>query len=88
MLTPKELFTFAARIRLTLDEAYIEERVERILRRLGLQSCKHTMVGGIFKKGLTGSERKRTSIGYEMITEPSLILLDEPTSGLDGHTAK
>jgi ATP-binding cassette, subfamily G (WHITE), eye pigment precursor transporter len=54
---------------------------------LGLLACKNTRIGGATVKGISGGERKRTSIGYELITEPNLLLCDEPTSGLDSSTA-
>ena len=44
-------------------------------------------IGSSRKKLISGGERKRTAIGVELITDPSLILLDEPTSGLDSFKA-
>ena len=31
-------------------------------------------------KGISGGERKRVSIGIELVSDPTAILLDEPTS--------
>lgn len=58
-----------------------------MLQELGLLHVADTMIGSIKKKSLSGGERKRTAIGVELITDPSLILLDEPTSGLDSFKA-
>lgn len=35
--------------------------------------------GGFFRKGISGGERKRTSVGHELLIDPSLLFLDEPT---------
>ena len=65
----------------------INIRVEKLIERLGLKGCQNVYFGGMLVKGLSGGEKKRTSIGYEIITSPSMLILDEPTSGLDSHTA-
>ena len=36
---------------------------------------------------MSGGERKRTSIGMELVTDPNILFLDEPTTGLDAATA-
>ena len=46
-----------------------------------------TLVGTSLLKGISGGERKRTSIGFELISDPDVIILDEPTSGLDSLTS-
>lgn len=62
-------------------------RVEEIISELRLNKCQNTKIGGPLVKGVSGGERKRTSIGVELITDPNLIFLDEPTTGLDSFTA-
>lgn len=86
-MTPRESFVFAAKLRTNLQKDMIPYRVQEIIDRLGLQQCADTRIGGVLLKGISGGERKRTSIGYELITDPVVILLDEPTSGLDSSTA-
>lgn len=57
------------------------------LKTLKLEKCQHTLIGNAMIKGISGGERKRTSIGVELVSDPFCILLDEPTSGLDSFTA-
>ena len=87
-MTPRELLRFAAHMKLeNMKEYELESAVNDMLIRMKLTGCADTIVGGYLRKGLSGGEKKRASIGYELITNPKLFLLDEPTSGLDSHTA-
>ena len=47
----------------------------------------HMQVGTDERRGVSGGERKRTSIGMELIISPEVLFLDEPTTGLDATTA-
>ena len=88
VFTAREMFEFACSIRLGLGKDEAKKRAESVIERLQLEQCADQVVGGFLKRGISGGERKRVSIGYELITEPSILILDEPTSGLDSQCAK
>lgn len=91
-LTVLETLTYTALLRLpkTLTREEKVEHAERIITELGLTRCRNSPVGGCLGlfRGISGGERKRMSIGQEMLVNPSLLFLDEPTSGLDSTTAQ
>ncbi|XP_055014644.1 broad substrate specificity ATP-binding cassette transporter ABCG2d isoform X1 [Boleophthalmus pectinirostris] len=88
-LTVKENLRFSAALRLptSVPQSEKETRINLLIKELGLTKVADTTVGSPLSRGISGGERKRTSIGMEMIIDPSVLFLDEPTSGLDSSTA-
>nr|XP_010943389.1 ABC transporter G family member 14 isoform X1 [Elaeis guineensis] len=88
-LTVAETLVFTALLRLprSLDRAEKVRQAHQVMAELGLTRVADTMIGGRLVRGVSGGERRRVSIGQEMLINPSLLLLDEPTSGLDSTTA-
>jgi len=87
--TAREAIEFSAKLRLprsTTDQA-IKNLASVMLRELGLVDCADTMIGGGLIKGISGGEKKRTSVGVELVVKPTMVFLDEPTSGLDSFSA-
>lgn len=64
-----------------------EEKLQFLAKRLKLEKCLDTLVGGALVKGISGGEKKRTSIACELISDSAVIVLDEPTSGMDSLTS-
>ncbi|XP_030922302.1 ATP-binding cassette sub-family G member 2 [Geospiza fortis] len=88
-LTVRENLKFSAALRLpkSVKEQEKNERVNQIIKELGLSKVADSKVGTQFSRGVSGGERKRTNIGMELITDPAILFLDEPTTGLDSSTA-
>lgn len=66
--TPREAILFNARLRLdkNLTTSELEEMTESMLKDLHLEGCANTYVGGALLKGISGGERKRTSVAVEL----------------------
>ncbi len=79
-LSVEKSLEFVAKLRLPkdTDKEQIRKIVKTTIEDLGLSHVKKNKI-----EKLSGGQRKRVSIGAELITRPSLLFLDEPTSGLD-----
>ncbi|KAJ3300315.1 hypothetical protein HK104_002134 [Borealophlyctis nickersoniae] len=88
-LTVRETLMYSARFRLPESMSVDEKRarVEEVIDVLGLGAVADSYVGGQGQRGISGGERRRVSIGVELVTSPAVLFLDEPTSGLDSHNA-
>lgn len=88
-LTCRETLTYAADLRLPSTTTKQERvtLVEEIILELGLKECADTLVGDTQHRGLSGGEKRRLSMGIQLLANPSVMFLDEPTTGLDASSA-
>ncbi|RKP12959.1 P-loop containing nucleoside triphosphate hydrolase protein [Piptocephalis cylindrospora] len=88
-MTVREAVTMSALLRIPPSVSREEklQKVDEILDLMQLTKAADTIIGSTQVKGVSGGERKRTSISMELVSNPSILFLDEPTSGLDTYTA-
>ena len=71
-----------------LTDEEIINRVDSVLKNLGLYDIRNMKVGSPLNKNISGGQRKRLNISLELIREPAILFLDEPTSGLSSRDSE
>jgi ABC-type multidrug transport system ATPase subunit/ABC-type multidrug transport system permease subunit len=80
-----EALVFSANLRLPPQFTY-EERMNLVNETLDLLEL--TMISSELILNLSVEQKKRVTIGVEVVSNPSILFLDEPTSGLDARSAQ
>ncbi|KDN61164.1 putative ABC-2 type transporter [Colletotrichum sublineola] len=87
--TVREALNFSALLRQPRQHSREEKLayVDTVIDLLGMQEYADAVIGEL-GEGLNVEQRKRLTIGVELVARPQLLLfLDEPTSGLDSQTS-
>ncbi|KAJ2437842.1 ATP-binding cassette transporter snq2, partial [Coemansia sp. RSA 2440] len=90
LVTVREALRFSAYLRqeASVPDAEKDEYVERVIYLLGMSEIADCMVGDPETgEGISLEERKRLTIGVELVSKPKILFLDEPTSGLDAQAS-
>lgn len=72
-LTVKETLLFVANMRFSssVGEEKKRARVQQVMNELGLRHVANSIIGGEEIKGISGGERRRVSIGCQLLLDPS-----------------
>ncbi|GIL61808.1 hypothetical protein Vafri_18548 [Volvox africanus] len=89
--TVREVLLTSALLKLPRSVPLARKRalVEDTIRELDLTTCADTLIGDetIGLKGISGGQKRRASVGVELVKDPRVLFLDEPSSGLDSEMA-
>ncbi|OXB77952.1 UNVERIFIED_CONTAM: hypothetical protein H355_003175 [Colinus virginianus] len=71
-LTVRETLLFVAKLRLPayFSDSQKQKRVEDVIAELRLRQCADTRVGNEYLRGISGGERRRVSIGVQLLWNP------------------
>jgi len=88
-MTVHECIMFSANLRLpdAIGQEEKKRRVDQVMNELGISHLRDRKIGDHMNRGISGGEKRRVSIGMELVTSPHILYLDEPTSGLDSASA-
>ena len=86
-LTVRETLQYAADLRLPSRSTQQEREdvVDETILELGLKECANTKIGTSTNTQCSGGEKRRTSIGVQLLSDPSVLFCDEPTTGEPPH---
>lgn len=70
-LTVRETIAYSLRLHLrAASSAFIRQRVEYVINALGLQACQDQIIGTPIRRGISGGQKRRVSVGSCMVCFP------------------
>ena len=85
LLTVRETLDFAHKVS---AKVYDPERVNWMIKLLGLEECENTVLGNALIRGVSGGQKRRVTLGEMMMGDACALFLDEYTNGLDTATSE